>query len=352
MLAGRRGGLGQLAGGPGEPRRRRWLDEAVPDDVGPPRGQVLVDGGLAQREHGLRARLGSREGCRPLVAGSFGKTVPEKLTQRGPVAGVGPVRRAGQAEPGEQRGVEPRLERAHRHPLAVRGLVHVVPGHAAVEQVDPALVPPHPLVQEHQRHGEQRRHPVHDRGVHHLALPGACPLDQRRADAERHQHPPAAEVPQQVGGELRRAARPAEGVQRAGPGDVADVVPHRLRQRAVLPPAGHPGVDQPRVAGQADVGPDAQALGHPRPQALEQHVRAVGQPQQRVHRARVLQVEHGRPAAAVHQLKLGSGRSGAWPVDPQHAGAQVGEQHGAERPGPDARELQHPHPGQRPGSVL
>ena len=71
------------------------------------------------------------------------------------------------AEPGQQRGVEPRLQRAHRHPLPVRRLVHVVPGHSPVQQIHPALVPPGALGHEHQRHGQQRRHPVHDGRVHH-----------------------------------------------------------------------------------------------------------------------------------------------------------------------------------------
>jgi len=48
----------------------------------------------------------------------------------------------------------------------------------------------------------------------------------------------------------------------------------------------------------------------PWPEVLKQHVRGVGQPEQRVHRARVLQVEHGGPAAAVQELALGMGLKG------------------------------------------
>ena len=341
---------GELTRGPGEARRGRRLDHAVPDHVGLPRGQVRVTGRLAHRQHRLDARLAPGEGRRPLVPGLVLEPGREQLAQPRPVSRIAAVGCLGQAETGQQRGVEPRLQRAHGHPLPVRGLVHVVPGHSPVQHVHAALVLPHPLGQEHQRHGQQRRHPVHDGRVHHLALPGGRPLDQGRADPVRHQHPAAAEVAEQVRRELRRAAGPAQGVQRAGAGDVADVVPDRRGQRAVLAPACHPGVDQPRVTAQADLGSDAEALGHPRAQALEQHVRGVGQPEQRVHRARVLQVEHGGPAAAVQELTLGVGGGGTGPVDAQHGRALVGEQHGTERPGSDARQLEHPQAGQRPAA--
>ena len=139
-------------------------------------------------------------------------------------------------------------------------------------------------------------------------------------------------------------------MQGAGPGDVPDVVPHRRGQRPVLSPPGHPGVDQPGIAAQADVGPGAETLGHPGPEALEQHVGRVDEPQQRVDGTGVLEVQHGGPAAAVQQLKLGPSPAGAGPVDAQHGRAGVGEHHGAERHRPDARELEHPDPGQRPAA--
>ena len=208
------------------------------------------------------------------------------MAQLGPVAGVGAVGGVGQGEAVEEGGVEAGLQGADGHPLAVGGLVHVVPGDAAVEQVHPALVAPQALGHQHQRHGQQRGHAVHDGGVDHLAVPGRGPLDQGRADAVGHDHSAAAEVAEQVGGELGPAAGAAQRVQGAGAGDVADVVPGRGGQRAVLAPAGHPGVHQPRVAGQASLRADAHPLGHSRPEALEQHVGGVDEAQ------------HGRPPLA------------------------------------------------------
>jgi hypothetical protein len=68
----------------------------------------------------------------------------------------------------------------------------------------------------------------------------------------------------------------------------------------------------------------------------------------------VLQVQDGGLPAAVQQLLVlvGPLGAGAWPVDAQDRRAGVGEHHGAERPWPDAGELKHAQPGQRPGSIV
>ena len=60
--------------------------------------------------------------------------------------------------------------------------------------------------------------------------------------------------------------------------DVVDVVPRFLGERPVLPPAGHPAVDEPGVAGETGLGAEAEALGDPRPEALDHRVRGVDQP--------------------------------------------------------------------------
>ena len=350
MLAGPGRRTWQLPGGAGEPRRGGRLDHAVGGDVRPPRDQVRVAGRLGQRQDRLHARLAPGEDGGPLVPGALGEPRRQPGAQLRPVPRVVAVGHTGQAEAGQQRGVEPRLQGPDRHPLRVHCLVDVIPGHAAVEQVDPALIAPQALGHQHKRHGEQRRHSVHDGGVDHLAPSGGGALDQGRAYAVRHQHPAAAEVAEQVRGKLRRTAGPPQGVQGAGPGDVPDVVPDRRGQRPVLAPPGHTGVDQPGIAGQADIGPGAEALGHPGPEAFQQHVGRVDEPQQRVDRAGMLQVQYRGPAAAIQQLLPRPSPAGPWPVDAQHGRAGVGEHHGAERRRPDARELEHPHPGQRPAA--
>ena len=67
--------------------------------------------------------------------------------------------------------------------------------------------------------------------------------------------------------------------QRAGDREVGHVVAGPGGQRALLTPAGHPAVDQPRVALQAHVGTEAQALHDAGPEALQSQVGPVDQAQ-------------------------------------------------------------------------
>ena len=67
--------------------------------------------------------------------------------------------------------------------------------------------------------------------------------------------------------------------QHARDRQVVDVVADVARERAVLAPTGHARVHEPRVAGPARVGPDAEALGDAGPESFEQHVGAFAQPQ-------------------------------------------------------------------------
>jgi hypothetical protein len=138
-------------------------------------------------------------------------------------------------------------------------------------------------------------------------------------------------------------------VQRTGEREIGDVVPGRRRQRAVLAPSGHPRVHQPRVERLAFLRAEPEPLRDTRPEALDQDVRGRDQPAYGVEPSRVLQIERHRPAAAGQQLQLGRAehQPAAGPVDPEHVGSQLGQQHRSERRRPDPRELDHPHPGQR-----
>ena len=98
-------------------------------------------------------------------------------------------------------------------------------------------------------------------------------LEQRGDDPEREEQSPAAEVGDQVQRRRRRTARPVRcAAERAGDGDVVDVVPGARRQRALLAPAGHPAVDERRVAGEAVLRPDAEPLGDAGTEALDEDV--------------------------------------------------------------------------------
>ena len=127
--------------------------------------------------------------------------------------------------------------------------------------------------------------------------------------------------------------------QHPGQGDVVDVVPGRRGVRAVLAPAGHPSVDQRRVAGQTILGSDPQSFGHPGPETLEAEVGALDESQYRLSALRVLQVDADTPTSPGQDvpgwmLRVAAGDRGR-PVDPDHVGTHVGQHHPAERAGTD-----------------
>jgi hypothetical protein len=144
-----------------------------------------------------------------------------------------------------------------------------------------------------------------------------------------------------------------------GEGDVVDVVPRPRRVRALLPPAGHAGVDEARVAGEADVGTETEPLGDAGAVAPGQDVGPVDQPQRRVPPVGLAEVDRDRPlapggevvAAAAGEEPLDGcavvGRDVGGPGDGDHLGPEVGEDHGAERPGAPALQLDDLDPGQR-----
>ena len=176
-------------------------------------------------------------------------------------------------------------------------------------------------------------------------------LERGAGDPERQQHPAAGEVAQHVDRRRWLLAGATQRLERAGERDVVDVVPGGVRHRPVLAPAGQAAVHEPRVAGGALVGADAEALGDARPEHFEEHVGLLDQPQQRLDALRQLEVDRHRLLAPVHGRGRGPGAvdrpRGIDPVDPQHLGAHVGEQHPAERPRAQAHHLHHPETVER-----
>ena len=100
-------------------------------------------------------------------------------------------------------------------------------------------------------------------------------LEQRGEHPDDEVERAAAEVADEVDRHLGWSAGAADGVQGAGDGDVADVVTGSLRERTVLAPAGHPAVDEPRVAGEAVVRAQAEPLGDAGAVTLQEHVGAL-----------------------------------------------------------------------------
>ena len=116
--------------------------------------------------------------------------------------------------------------------------------------------------------------------------------------------PPPPKSPTRLIGGVGLLAGPAEVRERAGERDVVDVVARGLRHRTVLAPPGHAPVDELRVAGEAHVGAEAEALGHAGPEALEQRVGALDELQHELDALGVLQVDADRAAAAVQRLEV------------------------------------------------
>ena len=263
----------------------------------------------------------------------------------GPASPCGRAAPAGsaalQAQALEQFLVELRLDRADGDVLAVLRLVDVVPGRAGVEHVLAALLAPAARGEHAGEHRRQQRGAVDHRGVDHLALARALRLEQRAGDAEGEQHAAAAEVADQVERRHRRLAVAADGVQRAGERDVVDVVAGARRQRPVLAPAGHAAVDQPRIAREQRVGPEAQPLHHAGPEALDQRVgarrRARAPPRRRPSTSGRASTERRPRIITSNQRSRPKPRRGSsGRSTQQHVGAHVGEQHAAERPRADA----------------
>ena len=109
----------------------------------------------------------------------------------------------------------------------------------------------------------------------------------------------AAEVGEQVDRGDGRPAFRADVPEHAREREVVDVVADVARERTVLAPPGHAGVDEPVVAGAARVGADAEPFGDAGPEALEQHVGLLAQTEHDLGRVRMLEVDAGAAAAAV-----------------------------------------------------
>ena len=123
-------------------------------------------------------------------------------------------------------------------------------------------------------------------------------------------------------------------MQGTGQGDVVDVVTGRVRQRPILPPARHASVDQLRVPRHAVIRAQAQALGHAGPEAFEQRIRRLRQPQHRLHALGLFQIHtDGAPVAGKNIPRGTCPRPHAIHAD--HLRAHIRKHHPAEGPRTD-----------------
>ena len=128
--------------------------------------------------------------------------------------------------------------------------------------------------------------------------------------------------------------------------------PATVRHRAVLAVAGHPAVDQARIARERDVGAEAEALHDAGPEALDQarrRSRSAAAPISRPSRLQVGATDRRPRFIAFHGRGRAAAAAGA--VDPDDVGTEVGQQHRAERAGADAADLDDAHAAQRASCV-
>jgi hypothetical protein len=128
----------------------------------------------------------------------------------------------------------------------------------------------------------------------------------------------------------------------SGQGDVVDVMPGGVSQGPILPPAGAPE-HEPRLAGEANVGTEAQPLHHTWAKALDEGVGALDEAENGLHALRALEVDPHARASAVEYLPnhrdvvVVETRRGTF--DPQHVRPHVGQHHGGKRPRTSAGDL-------------
>ena len=248
--------------------------------------------------------------------------------------------------------LEEAVVRRHDHQLAVGRLEHLVrddqrergavpPGRrAAREDVDELV-------------GDERERRLVEREVERPPLA----LVQRRDDRERRPD---------AGADVDQRDADPHRVPVGLAGDAHDprrrlhqrVVARLGGERPVAPEGADRRVDEPRVARPERLRPEAEPLGRAGAQALHRHVRAVGEPQQRLEPLRRLQVERERAlarvrgeehdAAALEEPRAPVARlvAAAGMLDLDDVGAQRAEDLGGGRPGERARQVEHADAGE------
>ncbi len=114
---------------------------------------------------------------------------------------------------------------------------------------------------------------VAHRGVDHLALAGFLRFQQCGEHADHEVEGAAAEIADQIERRHRPLLWP-DRRQRAGDGDVIDVMAGGQRQRAFLAPAGHAAIDQRGLRACTTSGPSPSRFHHAGPETLDQRVGA------------------------------------------------------------------------------
>ena len=256
-----------------------------------------------------------------------------------------------QVEPADEGGVKLRFDGADRQILAVGAFVTAIKISRTIEDIVRAPVAPEPHRSPSMYLGGEQRRTVDHRGVDHLPLAALPALDQRGEDSGHDEGRAAAEISKEIDRREWGLASLADQAQRARHGDIIDVVPGLVGQRAVLPPASHSRVNQSRVRCAQFPRSESEPFHHARPKAFEHD---VGARAQRVCNGGIVgnfEIERDRAAAAVEHVerRIARGHLGpAGAIDADYVRPHVGQHHCCERGWPNTRELDDPDLSKRP----
>lgn len=171
-----------------------------------------------------------------------------------------------------------------------------------------------------------------------MAASTTCPAPPARTERiaettpRARRRPPPTKVSDQVEGHLRLFGTTdrAEGTRKC---DVIDIVARGFRQWAVLAPSGQTAIDECRVAGQTGLRSQPHPFSHSRPKTFDDSIGSLHQTEYQFNAVFLSGVDCDRPLSTIEQVSIRSRRPGTTvhPIDPDHIGAEVSEDHSTER---------------------
>jgi hypothetical protein len=174
-----------------------------------------------------------------------------------------------------------------------------------------------------------------------IAASTTWPFPEDRASCSAHASP--AEIPDQVERGQGSLAAALHRAEHSRDRDVVDVMTRHHRHRAVLAVTGHAAVDEPRVAGEQFIRPEAEPLHDTGPESLDQRVGGVDEPQHEASILVALEVDRDQRSPAVHDVRGADDEArvarGLRALEAQDVRAHVGQHHRGERAGADAPDL-------------
>jgi hypothetical protein len=186
-----------------------------------------------------------------------------------------------------------------------------------------------------------------------LTIAGLPRLEHAGEDANRHEHPAASIIADQVERRCRLATSASDRLQHASGGDVVDVVTGGSRIWTVLTPASAARVHETWIYSQARLWSDTESFGYSRSKSFDQGIGRLDQPKYHGRPPVRVQVHTHRQAVATKQEVRGLAALGRLrPIDAEHRGPEVSKEHPRKWTGTHRRNLDDPKAGQRAAADL